>query len=168
MLSPRLRLMVRGGSLGPRRGRLRANLSGSASILGRSLRVLSLLHLPWPHGASGRPSWAIALTCGSVLNNHVPMTHTTSHIRSPKAQPLTGTQPVPVPVAGAGRAGGRRWGRLHTEVTNVSECFRNVSSLGPETLCFRLGNNVSECFRLVGHQRTRQGSRTNVSTGIRE
>ena len=52
---------------------------GSASILGRSLRVLSLLHLPWPHGASGRPSWAIALTCGSVLNNHVPMTHATSH-----------------------------------------------------------------------------------------
>ena len=59
VLSPRLRLMVGGGSLGPRRGRLRANVSGSASILGRSLRVLSLLHLPWPHGASGRPSWAI-------------------------------------------------------------------------------------------------------------
>ena len=44
----------------------------------RALRVLSLLHIPWPHGASGRPSWAIALTCGSVLNNHEPMTHTTS------------------------------------------------------------------------------------------
>ena len=79
MLSPRLRLMVGGGSLDPRRGRLRANVSGSASILGRRLRVLSLMHLPWPHGASGRPSWAIALTCGSVLNIHVPMTHTTSH-----------------------------------------------------------------------------------------
>ena len=51
--------MVGGGSLGPQRGRLRANVSGSSSILGRSLRVLSLLHLPWPHGASGRPSWAI-------------------------------------------------------------------------------------------------------------
>ena len=78
VLSPRLRLMVRGGSLGPRRGRLRANVSGSASILGRSLRVRSLLHLPWPHGASGRPSWAIVLTCGKLLNNHVRMTHTTS------------------------------------------------------------------------------------------
>ena len=77
VLSPRLRLMVRGGSLGPRRGRLRANLSGSASSLGRSLRVLSLLHLSWPHGASGRPSWAIALTCGMLLNNHDPMTHAT-------------------------------------------------------------------------------------------
>ena len=82
MLSPRLRLMVGGGSLDPRRGRLRANVSGSASILGRRLRVLSLMHLPWPHGASGRPSWAIALTCGSVLNIHVPMTHTTSRMVS--------------------------------------------------------------------------------------
>ena len=81
VLSPRLRLMVRGGSLGPRRGRLRANLSGSASILGRSLCVLSLLHLPWPQDASGRPSWAIALTCSSVLNNHEQMTHATSHTR---------------------------------------------------------------------------------------
>ena len=76
VLSPRLRLMVGGGSLGPRRGRLlaNANVSGSASILGlgRRLRVLSLLHLPWPHnGASGRPSWAIALTCGKLFNNHM-------------------------------------------------------------------------------------------------
>ena len=59
VLSLRLRLMVGGGSLGPRRGRLRANVSGSASILGRSLRVLSLMHLLWPQDASGRPSWAI-------------------------------------------------------------------------------------------------------------
>ena len=59
VLSPRLRLLVGGGSLGPRRGRLRANVSGSASRLGCRLRVLSLLHLPWPHGASGRPPWAI-------------------------------------------------------------------------------------------------------------
>ena len=39
VLSPRLRLMVGGGSLGPRRGRLRANVSGSASRLGRSVVV---------------------------------------------------------------------------------------------------------------------------------
>ena len=78
VLPPRLRPMVGGGSLGPRRGRLRANVSGSASILGRRLRMLSLLHLPWPHGTSGRPSWAIALTCGKLLNIHVRMTHTTS------------------------------------------------------------------------------------------
>ena len=103
VLSPRLRLMVGGGSLGPRRGRLRANVSGSASILGRSLRVLSLLHLPWPHGASGRPSWAIALTCGSVLNNvqvnqdHVPMTHATSPYffsPSPPQKPLKKTEGI--------------------------------------------------------------------------
>ena len=94
MLPPRLRLMVGGGSLGPRRGRLRANVSGSASILGLRLRLLSLVHLPWPNGASGRPSWAIALTCGKLLYIHVRMTHATSRHRTRRRTRRTSTQPI--------------------------------------------------------------------------
>ena len=86
--------MVGGGSLGPRRGRLRANVSGSASILGLRLRLLSLVHLPWPNGASGRPSWAIALTCGKLLYIHVRMTHATSRHRTRRRTRRTSTQPI--------------------------------------------------------------------------
>ena len=61
VLSPRLRLMVGGGFLGPRRGRLRASVSGSASILRRI--PISTIH--------GAPTLAAGRLRAAVLGHRV-------------------------------------------------------------------------------------------------